>query len=303
MKKLTVFTATFNRGYIIEKLYRSLQRQSVFDFEWLVINDGSTDNTDDLFQEWIKEDNNFPIRYYTQENKGCLVGFNLGIELAQGEYLSKIDSDDFVSDDFVQLILNWLDTIKGNPEVYAVGGMRGTPDGIPLKGEGEWPNVDKQTGYVDVYHYERGKYNLDADMTEAWNVSALKKYPFPVFIGEWQAPQEIVFNDIALAGYKIRWFAKIICICEYQDDGITNNRKYVQKMNPLGYSLLWKSRVKLNVTFKRKLYCLCQSGAMALYSGKPKYIWKDNHHKILSTLLLPISFLVYLRRRKQFKNC
>mgnify|MGYP000935649284 CR=1 FL=1 len=112
--------------------------------------------------------------------------------------------------------------------------------------------------------------------------------PFPVFEGEWQAPQEIVFNDIALAGYKIRWFPKIICYCEYLNDGITNNRLFAQKMNHLGYSLLWKSKVKLKVSFIRKLYCVCQSGALALYSGKPKYIWIDNNHKVLSTLLLQI---------------
>lgn len=303
MTSLTIFTATYNRGYIIEKLYRSLQRQSVFDFEWLVVNDGSTDNTDNLFQTWLKEDNKFPIRYYKQENKGCLAGFNLGIHRAKGEYLSKIDSDDYISDDYVDVILNWLDTIEDNEEVYAVGGMKGSADGIPLKGAGEWPLIRKETGYLDIYDYERDQYKLNADMSEAWKVSVLKKYPFPVFEGEWQAPQEIVFNAIALAGHKIRWFPKIICIVEYLDDGITKNDILVQKMNPLGYSKMWKYKVKLKTTFKRKLYCLCQSGALALYSGQPKYIWIDNNHKLLSTLLLPVSFFLFLRRRKQFKNC
>lgn len=300
MPKITIFTGTYNRAYIIEKLYRSLQLQSVFDFEWLVVNDGSTDNTDELFQKWIAEDNKFPIRYFKQENLGCLVGFNLGVQHAAGEYLCKIDSDDYITKDCVESLIQWLETIKGNKEIYAVGGMRGTVDGKPLKGEGEWPVVNKETGYVDVYDHERNKYNLDADMTEAWKVSVLKKYPFPEFEGEWQAPQEIVFFNISFDGFKIRWFPKIICICEYQSDGITSNREYVQKMNPLGYSLLWKSKVKLESTFKRKLYCLIQAGALALYSGKPKHIWKDNNYKFLSTMLLPFSFLIFLRRRKQF---
>jgi glycosyltransferase involved in cell wall biosynthesis len=303
MTKLTIFTPTYNRGYIIEKLYRSLQRQSVFDFEWLVINDGSTDNTDDLFQTWLKEDNKFTIRYYKQENKGLMVGFNKGVKLAKGKYLSKIDSDDYVSDDCVELIIKWLDTIKDNNEGYAVGGMRGSADGIPLKGVNEWPLINKKTGYIDIYDYERDQYNLNADMTEFWNVSVLRNYPFPEFEGEWYAPEAIVLNDIALAGHKIRWFPKIICICEYQTDGITKNDLLVQKKNPLGFSMAWKYKLKLKTSFKRKLYYLCQSGALAFYSGQPKYIWIDNNHKLLSTLLLPVSFLIFLRRRKQFKNC
>lgn len=302
MRRLTIFTPTYNRGYIIEKLYHSLQRQTVFDFEWLIINDGSTDNTDTLVQTWLKENNKFPIRYFKQENKGLMVSFNRGIQLANGKFLSKIDSDDYVSDNCVELIVKWLDTIQESKDVYAVGGMRGTINGIPLKGINKWPLIDKNSRYIDVYDYERSKYNLDADMTEAWNVSVLRNYHFPEFEGEWYAPEEIVFNAIALTGYKIRWFPKIICFCEYQSDGITKNDLLVQKRNPLGFSMAWKYKLKLKVSFKRKLFCLSQSGALAFYSGHPKYIWIDNNHKLLSTILVPISFFLYLRRRKQFEN-
>ena len=66
--KLTIFTPTYNRGYIIEKLYRSLQQQTVTAFEWLVMDDGSSDNTSEMFDGWMKEENPFPIRYYKKEN-------------------------------------------------------------------------------------------------------------------------------------------------------------------------------------------------------------------------------------------
>ena len=67
--KITVFTPTYNRGYIIENLYKSLQRQIFTDFEWLVVDDGSIDNTEELFDRWKKEDNNFNIRYYKKEKR------------------------------------------------------------------------------------------------------------------------------------------------------------------------------------------------------------------------------------------
>lgn len=303
MPKLTIFTPTFNRAYIIENLYRSLQRQNVFDFEWLVINDGSTDDTDGLFQKWLKEENQFPIRYYNQENLGLMHGFNKGVKLAEGEFLAKIDSDDYVSDDCIEFFLTSLDSIKNNDEVYAVGGVKGTVNGNPMKGKNEWPKIDAEIGYLDLYDYERKNYNLNADMSEAWKVEVLRQFPFPEFKGEFFAPEEIVFNAIALAGNKIRWFSKIICICEYQTDGLTMNDLLLQKRNPLGFSMLWKNKLKLNLSFIQKIFCLCQSGALALYSGKIKYIWIDNNYKLLSTILLPISFVIYLRRRKQFKNC
>ena len=92
--KITVFTPTYNRAYIIETLYRSLQRQTYRDFEWLVVDDGSADNTQELFEAWQKEDNFFPIRYYKQENGGKCRAMNRGLEMAQGELFFTVDSDD-----------------------------------------------------------------------------------------------------------------------------------------------------------------------------------------------------------------
>lgn len=302
MLKITIFTPTYNRGYVIENLYKSLQRQSDFNFEWLVINDGSTDNTDDLFKKWLNEDNKFLIRYYKQDNKGLMYTFNQGVNLANGEYLSKIDSDDYVTDNCVELLINWLETIKNVDGVYGVGGMRGTDIDTPLKGKNYWPKIEKRDGYIDIFDYERDKYNLNADMTEAWSVSILKKFPFPVFDGEKFAPEEIVFNAIALSGYKIRWFPKIICICNYLPDGLTKNHLTIQKQNPLGFSLAWKNKLNLKTTFKRKVFCLIQSGALAIYSGKPRYIWIDNRYKLLSTVLLPFSIIIFIRRWRQFRE-
>ena len=81
--KITVFTPTYNRAYIIENLYRSLQRQSFRDFEWLIVDDGSTDNTEELINSWIEDNNDFPIRYYKKENGGKCRAINFGVELAE----------------------------------------------------------------------------------------------------------------------------------------------------------------------------------------------------------------------------
>ena len=97
--KITVFTPTYNRAYILENLYRSLQRQSFTDFEWLVVDDGSSDGTKALFERWQKEDNPFPIRYCYKENGGKCRAINYGLKLAQGELFFTVDSDDYLTDD------------------------------------------------------------------------------------------------------------------------------------------------------------------------------------------------------------
>lgn len=166
MCKLTVFTATYNRGHLIYRLYEALKRQSNFDFEWLVIDDGSTDNTKELFEEWLKEDNPFKIRYYYHENQGLIRTLNKGISLAHGDYFSKIDSDDYVVDDFTKNIMAWIKDIDNSPDIYAVSGLRVREDGSPLKGC--FPKIPKDCEYIDATDLERAKYDLDADMSEAW---------------------------------------------------------------------------------------------------------------------------------------
>ena len=103
--KITVFTPTYNRAYILENLYRSLQRQSYTDFEWLVVYDGSADNTRELFENWQQETNPFPIRYHKQENGGKCRAINTGLGLSEGELFLNVDSDDYLTDDALEKIV------------------------------------------------------------------------------------------------------------------------------------------------------------------------------------------------------
>ena len=105
--KITVFTPTYNRAYIIENLYQSLRKQTYTDFEWLVVDDGSADNTQELFEGWQQEDNPFPIRYVKQENGGKCRAINHGLKLARGELFFTVDSDDYLTDDALEKILRW----------------------------------------------------------------------------------------------------------------------------------------------------------------------------------------------------
>lgn len=158
---LTIHTATYNRAYILEKAYRSLQKQTEMNFEWLITDDGSTDGTEELVDGWIKEQNPFNIRYIKLEHQGLIRAVNYAISVANGKYYFRLDSDDYLRYDAVEQIVKRLNEIDDKEEFVAVGFVKVTEDGEPLKGV--WPNVNKK-GFVDCTNLERKKYNLDADM-------------------------------------------------------------------------------------------------------------------------------------------
>ena len=116
--KITVFTPTYNRGYIIENLYKSLQKQTFTDFEWLVVDDGSIDNTEELFDRWKKEDNNFNIRYYKKENGGKCRAINYALDKAKGELFFTVDSDDYLTNDALEKINKWENELDKSKKVF-----------------------------------------------------------------------------------------------------------------------------------------------------------------------------------------
>lgn len=295
---ITVFTATYNRGHLIQRIYQSLLRQKEFNFEWLVIDDGSQDQTEDLFNDWTSRDNPFEIRYYKQENRGLIRTLNRGIELARGEYFAKIDSDDYVVDDYTTNISKWVASIENSTSIYAVSGVRVTPDGIPLKGK--WPDIPRELGFVDATDLERAAYDLDADMCEAWRTDVLRNYPFPVWNGEKFAPEQIVFNQIALDGYKIRWYPVAMSICEYQEGGLTRGSRKLEIQNPMGYAMMYNHKLKYDIPFAQKLRCAMQCTALSIVGRNPQYILQTNLPIAAIATLFP-GVLLAIRRKWQYR--
>ena len=295
---ITVFTATYNRGHLIQRIYQSLLRQKEFNFEWLVIDDGSQDQTEYLFNDWTSRDNPFEVRYYKQENRGLIRTLNRGIELARGEYFAKIDSDDYVVDDYTTNISKWVASLENSTSLYAVSGVRVTPDGIPLKGK--WPDIPRELGFVDATDLERAAYDLDADMCEAWRTDVLRNYPFPVWNGEKFAPEQIVFNQIALDGYKIRWYPVAMSICEYQEGGLTKGARKLEIQNPMGYAMMYNHKLKYDIPLAQKLRCAMQCTALSIVGRNPQYILQTNLPIAAIATLFP-GVLLAIRRKWQYR--
>ncbi|MGM7721173.1 glycosyltransferase family 2 protein [Metabacillus sp. Hm71] len=235
--KITVFTPTYNRGYTIEKLYRSLQQQTFTDFEWLVIDDGSTDTTEELFEKWFEEKNLFVIRYYKVENGGKHRAINKATDLAKGELFFIVDSDDYLVNDALQSIITWEQTLENNESFCGISGNRG-------KNSSDYIGTTFDGDYVDATSLERTKFNITGDKAEVFYTNILKKYKFDEIAGEKFITEATVWDRMAYDGYKIRWFNKTIYICDYLEDGLTKNMREVFSKNPKGTAVYIKQQIK-----------------------------------------------------------
>lgn len=234
--KITVFTPTYNRGYIIEKLYRSIQRQSFQDFEWLVVDDGSSDNTEELFSQWCKEENPFPIRYVKQKNGGKCRAINRGLELAQGELFFTIDSDDYMTDDALEKVALWEAALPKDQKFCGIIANRGySPDYTPnTLFEGEYMDGDA----FDMYGV------IDGERALIFYTEIHRKYLYPEFPGENFMTEAITWNRMAHDGYRIRYYNDIIWIFKYLEDGLTKAGEAVFYRNPRGYGLFFKEQIQ-----------------------------------------------------------
>ncbi|SDP40685.1 Glycosyltransferase involved in cell wall bisynthesis [Eubacterium maltosivorans] len=219
---ISVITATFNRGFIIKTLYMSLRKQTHKDFEWIVIDDGSEDNTACLFEEWVKNEDLFKISYTYTQNGGKHRAINKAVKKAQYEYCFIVDSDDYLKKNAIEIIHEWIQTIEKKVEFAGVSGLRVYPDGEII---GDYPQLLSGRNYIDAKNLERRQYHLMGDKAEVYKTELLLKYPFPEFPGEKFLSEDVIWNKLSLEGYKIRWFNQPIYICQYLKGGLTKDKK------------------------------------------------------------------------------
>lgn len=293
---ISIHTATYNRAYILEQAYRSLQSQTCFDFEWIISDDASEDNTEELVRKWQAEDNDFDIIYEKVSHGGKCRAINSGMKIAKGRYFFILDSDDYLTPDAVQSIRDAISQVDDDDTYVGVGFVILTKSGVPVKGV--WPTVNSD-GYVDCTNLERSLYNLDADMREAYKLEILRKYPFPAWPGEIFAPEQLSLDDMAMAGYKLRWFNKGIYICEYQLDGLTKGAWNLQKRNKMGYAMLANQQMLYRKGFVNLFKSAAEHIALSILGKNPGYILKTNKWW-LTLISMPYALPLTIRRAIQF---
>ena len=215
MATITVFTPTYNRADLLKKGYEPLKRQSCKDFIWLIIDDGSADGTRQLVNKWKKEEKSFEIRYVYKENGGLHTGYNAAIELLDTELAVCVDSDDYLTDNAIEQIIDFW-KLHGHPSVAGIVALDGTEDGQII---GDYLPDIKQINLIDLLV---GKYPIRNGDRKLIVRSALYKEVAPqkTFEGEKNFNPHYMHLQISKQ-YDFLVLNEVLCVVEYQRTGMS----------------------------------------------------------------------------------
>lgn len=282
---ITVFTPTYNRAYMLPKLFKSLLIQTDKNFEWIIVDDGSNDNTEKICNDWIKTCKDFKITYVKQKNQGKHIAINTGVKIAKGEMFFIVDSDDYLSMDAIENIEKFYKQIKDNGKFVGVSGMKAFTNGNRIGGNFPFTTID--CSMVDI----RNKYKIKGDMAEAFKTNILQKYPFPQFDDENFLSEGAVWNKIG-SKYLLRYFNKNIYFAEYIADGLTKSIHKKFRENPKGTMFVMIQAIRnKNVNILQKIkYAIKYWRYTILYKGTKT---KNMQPILWMYLLLPIGMILY----------
>lgn len=283
MKTLTVFTPAYNRAHTIGRTYESLCRQTCLDFEWLVIDDGSTDNTKELVQSWIEE-NKISIRYIYQENQGMHGAHNTAYHNITTELNTCIDSDDYMPDDAVEQIIRFWKENEG--EKYA--GIIGLDQNVQGQIIGtSFPKEMKQTTLAGFYAM-----GGSGDKKLVYRTDIIKRYPdYPIFSGEKYVGLNYKYMLID-QDYSLLTLNKPLVIVDYQLDGSSFSMYRQYWNNPKGFAFLRKTEMALTKSWKRRFMCCIHYVSSSIRSRNYSFL-RESPKKIETILAIPFGILLY----------
>lgn len=289
---ITVLTPTFNRGGGLQSLWDSLQKQTVKEFEWLVVDDGSTDGTKNLITQ-LQEKSDFPIRYIYKNNGGKHTALNVGIQTICSELIFIVDSDDCVTDDAVESILKIHKKYRSQNNICGYAFLRAFPDG---KINGKKFDVDERIGsYIDV------RVNGDdtgADKAEVFKTHCLKEFPFPEYPNEKFLGEDLVWVRMARK-YEMVHINKAIYVGNYLEDGLTNNRRKHNIASPIGCMHRAEEFMESDLRTRYRIKGGLQYIVYGRFAGvKVVDLIRKSRHKVLATVCTPGGLFLHSRWSK-----
>lgn len=235
--RLTVFTPTYNRRKLLQRTYQSLVGQSVKDFEWLIVDDGSDDGTDEDVKKWVAE-GNVEIRYYHRPNGGKMRAHNTGVELARGDLFVCLDSDDVFTTTAIEELLEAYDRAQagdhGGVHIGGVVAHKGS-DASKLLGDKEFPDVAVSTLYG---LYLKG---FSGETTLMYETALFRRFPFPEIEGEKYVPEDYIYDKIDSV-CELAVLPRIVTVCELMSEGYTDSVKKLKAQNPKAFYLYYEQR-------------------------------------------------------------
>jgi len=285
LKTLTVFTPTFNRAYTLHKCYESLRRQTSKDFVWLIIDDGSSDNTKELVESWINE-KEVDIRYHYQNNKGMHGAHNTAYELIDTQINTCIDSDDYMTDDAVEKIVEFWKSNRNRGlagfvalDAYENGEIIGT----------KLPSDISETTYFDIYN----TLSVKGDKKFIYRSDLTKLYPYPIFEGEKYVSLAYKYAKLD-DDYKLGIMNEVVCIVEYMEDGSSLNMFKQYRRNPRGFAFIRIENMKNPRISSKNKFKECIHYVSSGILSKDKQFLKKTPNKVMTVLAIPFGIALYL---------
>lgn len=286
---LTIFTPAYNRAHTIGRTYESLKKQNCKEFIWLIIDDGSTDNTSELVEQWKNESCGFEIRYIYKENGGMHTAHNIAYENIDTELNMCIDSDDCLAEEAVQKILNKWEAVKdfGYAGIIGLDADMNTGEIIGSK----FPEDMWETTLVE-YYAKGGK----GDKKLVYRTDVINRYPpYPVFAGEKYVAlaykYRLIDND-----YKLAVLNEVLCNVEYQTDGSSGTMYKQYLKNPRGFAFWRKISMQYPESRKRMFRDCVHYVSSSLIAHNCHFI-KESPKKVYTLLAIPFGALltVYIK--------
>lgn len=291
---ITVFTPCYNRSGHLRQLYESLLIQNHKDFEWLIVDDGSTDNSKQLIEGFINDDI-LKIKYFYKNNGGKHTAINYGVKKAKKGLFFIVDSDDYLVENAIELHFNAWQAIRSNSKIAGIIGLSKFRSG-EIVGD-SFLKENWQIPFADYYL----KYNLTGDKSIAFKTDILEQFPFPEKVGVRFVFEAVVWHEMAKK-YDVICLNNVIQIKEYLEFGLTDssNRRWYAKSMAFSYANLIENETHPFSKYPKVF--IWNYIYLALYSllSDENYLneLKFFHRKIIYYLVFPRAYYSYVNMRK-----
>lgn len=294
MNELTILTPSYNRASLLPRLYESLKKQRCKRFEWLLVDDGSRDDTGLLAKKW-QEEKRIKLRYVKKENGGKHTALNMGIARVETKLVFIVDSDDWLPENAVATILRYHEKYKNRTDICGYSFLRFYPDGEV--NEAFFPENEKIDTYVNV----RINGHIAGDKAEVFFVDILKKHPFPVYGTERFLPEDFLW--VLLSGpYRMVHINECIYISEYLEGGLTKSGRKMKLRSPRGMmarSFVYLQDKAVNGRTKLKMALLYDVYRRAVDKEQLTAEERGRRHWLLGVCAVP-GWLLYRKWKRKY---
>ena len=275
---LTIFTPTYNRASTLRRTFDSLMRQSQQDFEWLVVDDGSTDDTERTVRQFASTAP-FAVRYVRQPHGGKHRAYNRALSLAEGELFFTVDSDDWLEDDSVETIVRYREVLAQDSSLCGMAALKRMPEGA-IYGS-RFPQ-SPMTGTLREFE----KAGCRGERSYVLKTDLARRYPFPELDGERFVTECVVYDRIG-NDYGFLAVNKVLTICEYQASGLSSNIYRLMWDNPRGFVIYHGRRIdNSDGVCEAMRYALRYVAFRAISGGRADY--KPRRYRFLVGMLSPL---------------